>query len=245
MSAVRSSVLDRTIDLGEHGKVNALWHCFGVRDEIVDFGMACRMLDASGTSLLPINTNQFRPLIGHGDVTWEQFKPEAEARGLVPCLNINLQTSAAAAVAQAVNFRKATGISLLKLEVLDADDDCDSNDAACIDATSILMDDGFKVMPLISADPTAAATILDIGVPLLRVMGSPIGSGRGIVDADCVALICEDADVPVILDGGIGSPGDARFALELGCDGFLVNSALFTGDLGPDEWLRVYREAVT
>ena len=244
MSAVRSSVLDRTIDLGEHGRINSYWHCFGVRNEIVDFGLACRMLDASQTALLPINTNQFRPLIGHGDVTWEQFKPFADLRGLVPCLNINLQTSAAAAVAQAVNFRKATGISLLKLEVLDADDDSVSNDGAVIDATAILVDDGFTVMPLVSDSPSAAAQVCVPGVPLLRVMGSPIGSGSGIASPDRVALICEDAEVPVILDGGIGSPGDARFALELGCSGFLVNSALFTGDLGPDEWLRVYREAV-
>jgi hypothetical protein len=118
LSAIRANVLDRTIDLGEHGTINGFWHCFGVRAEIVDYDLACRMLDASGTALLPINTNTGAALIGHGDVYWFKFRREAEKRNLVPCLNINLQTSAARAVARAVKFRDITGISLLKLEVL-------------------------------------------------------------------------------------------------------------------------------
>lgn len=243
MSVAAKDIMARTIDTG-HGLINSIWHCFGVRDEIVSHDLACRMLDASGTALLPINTNQYRALIGHGDVTWQSFQAEAEKRDLVPCLNINLQTTAADAVAQAVNFRKATGISLLKLEVLDADDDTRSNDAACVAATEMLVDAGFTVMPLVSDAPYAAEACFIVGVPLVRVMGSPIGSGAGIVNAGRVAQICESAPVPVILDGGIGSVDDARQALELGCAGFLVNSALFKGDLAPDEWLAVYRDAV-
>lgn len=243
MTAVLPNILDRTIDVGAGSNINGLWHCFGVKHEVVSYELACRMLDASQTALLPINTNQFRPLIGHGDIEWRSFQAEAERRRLVPCLNINLQTSAAKAVAQAVNFRKATGISLLKLEVLDADDDSLSNDEAVVDATNVLAADGFTVMPLVSSDPSAAAMVVVDGVPLIRVMGSPIGSGAGILEPDNVALICEDAGVPVILDGGIGSADDARQALQLGCAGFLVNSALFTGDLAPDEWLRLYRDA--
>lgn len=239
MTAV-ASLLERTIDVGADTRINGLWHCFGVKREIVGYRQACDMLDASQTALLPINTNQGVPLIGHGNVHWTNFQYEATKRDLVPCLNINLQTSAAKAVAQAEKFRDITGISLLKLEVLDAADDSLSDDAACVTATEMLAADGFVVMPLISDCPAAAAAL---DVPLLRVMGSPIGSGAGILNPDRINMICDDATVPVILDGGIGSVAHAQQALDLGCAGFLVNSTLFQGDLSPVEWLDEYRRA--
>lgn len=243
MSTVEQAPLARTIDVGGQ-TVNGFWHCFGVRREIVGYRQACDMLDASQTALLPINTNQGRLLIGHGDVTWDNFRYEADKRDLVPCLNINLQTSAAKAIRQAVRFRELTGISLLKLEVLDATDDSVSDDHAAVEATQVLCEDGFVVMPLISDDPAAAADVADIpGVPLIRVMGSPIGSGAGILNPDRIETICNDSPLPVILDGGIGNVWHARQALEFGCAGFLVNSALFQGDLSPTEWLSQYRQA--
>jgi thiazole synthase len=243
MSSTSVSVLDRNIDVGGQF-VNGLWHCFGVRREIVGYRQACDMLDASQTALLPINTNQGVPLIGHGNVHWTNFQYEAAKRELVPCLNINLQTSAATAIRQAVRFRESTGISLLKLEVLGHDDDSVSDDHACVEATQVLSEDGFTVMPLISDNPAAAAALCDIPrVPLIRVMGSPIGSGAGIVNPDNVEMICDDSPLPVILDGGIGTVSHARHALKLGCAGFLVNSCLFQGDLSPVEWLDQYRQA--
>lgn len=244
MTAGTNSLLERTISLGEHGDINGLWHCFGVRSEKVDWRLAARMLDASGTALLPVNTDKGRPLIGHGDVYWDNFRHEASRRNLVACLNINLQTSAARAVAQAVKFRDLTGISLLKLEVLSKWDDSQSNDDAVVEATRVLVDDGFTVMPLISASLQHAYEVLLPDVPVLRVMGSPIGSGLGIVDPDMVEAICLYSDVPVVLDGGVGTIDHGRHALDLGCAGFLVNSALFTpGQLDPAERLAMYRQA--
>ena len=244
MSTVEQGLLARAIPLGDHGAMNGLLHCFGHKQPAVTRATVSAMLDASGTALLPINTHTGRAVIGHGDVTWDSFKDEAEERGLVPVLNINLQTSAARAVAQAVRFRDETGIGLLKLEVLN-DDHATSNDDACIEATEVLVEDGFTVMPLVG-DGKAKWGLLQI-IPVLRVMGSPIGAGRGIDDPDRLRAAlwgAGECGVPVILDGGIGSVDHARHALELGCAGFLVNSALFARGRDPVAELTRYREAL-
>jgi hypothetical protein len=244
---------ERVIPVGHGEHVNAFWHCFGVKDEIVDARTALRMLDASHTALLPINCHRLNeaqpvyasgkkygePLIGHGTVTWDEFKHHAVNRDLVPCLNINLQTSMDAAVKLARDGYKRTGINLLKLEVL-TDDLLESDDAAVIKATKLL--DDYRVMPLISANVEAAEELVDLGVPLLRVMGSPIGSARGIDNPHAVREIVS-LGVPVILDGGIGYVGHALEALRLGCAGLLVNSALFTGG-DPASRLAQFRQAI-
>lgn len=244
---------ERTLDVGAGEKVNAFWHCFGVKDEIVDERTALRMLDASHTALLPINCHRLNepapvypegrvygePLVGHGTVTWDQFKPHAEKRGLIPCLNVNLQTSYERAAGLARDGYDRTGIDLLKLEVL-TPDLAGSDDEGVIRATALLGE--FRVMPLISANVDAARVLIDLGVPLLRVMGAPIGSGRGILAPRAVREIVR-LGVPVVLDGGVGYIGHALDALRLGCSGLLVNSALFTGG-DPADRLAHFRRAI-
>lgn len=243
----------RWLDLGHGEHVNSLWHCFGVKDEIVDHDTAVAMLRASQTALLPINCHRLlepapihaegraygEPLIGHGTITWDTFKPIAQTLNLVPCLNINLQTSSDAAVALAHEGRDRTGIDLLKLEVLTSDL-ADSDDQALLEATEQLIGDDFRVMPLISADVEIARELVALDVPLLRVMGSPIGSGLGILNPDAIAAIVELLK-PVILDGGIGYAGHAHEALRLGCAGLLVNSMLFANGNDPVSTLRHIR----
>jgi hypothetical protein len=245
----------RTIDVGNGETVNSLWHCFGVKHEVVDLNTAVAMLHASHTALLPINCHRIDeakpvygagtygvPLIGHGDVTWEDFKPFSDSISLVPCLNINLQTSVEDAVKRARRARELTGIDLLKLEVL-TDDLTDSDDNACVEATLELATDGFRVMPLISAHYGTAALLAGMdAVPLLRVMGSPIGSSRGIDRPYRLHRICT-LPKPVILDGGIGYIGHILEAMRLGCAGVLVNSMLFKGD-DPVGQLRHVRSAL-
>jgi len=216
-----------------------LWHCFGVQHEIVDLATVRRMLDASGTRVLPVNTDKApRYLIGHGDVTWDSFKTESAERGLTACLNINLRTTVTSAVQAAERASDATGLTLLKLEVLHPWLTESDDYGVCV-ATALLRDRGFTVMPLISASLDAARVLIGLDVPLLRVMGSPIGSGLGILYPAKVLGITR-MRTPVILDGGIGTPRHAERALELGCKGFLVNSCLFTGG-DPADNLRPYR----
>jgi thiazole synthase ThiGH ThiG subunit len=225
----------RTIHVGGGEFVSPFWHCYGTPDTPpVDERTALEMLQTSRSWLLPLNCHALAdkgPLIGHGDVAWERFKRFPIAASCVPCLNINLQTSVTAAVDLAIAARADTGIDLVKLEVL-TDDLRRSNDNLAYEATLILTEgvdvDGgpFRVMPLLSSDPEMAEAFASLNVPVLRVMGSPIGSGSGVLESDDLRQIV-DLGVPVILDGGIASPADAKQAMSLGCAGLLVNSCLF------------------
>lgn len=243
MTRAYTSWLDkRTIPLGNDQWVTPFWHCYGTPDTpTVDEWTALRMLQTSRSWLLPINCHALQekgPLIGHGDVTWKRFRRFQVAASAVPCLNVNLQTSAKAAAALTRVASKETGLDLIKLEVL-TPDLLSSQDFEVIAAASELAEDGFHVLPLISSDPEAAGVLADLGVPLIRVMGSPIGSGQGIQDPAAVREIV-DLGIPVILDGGISSPEDAKQAIDLGCAGFLVNSCLFN-DGDPVRALATFR----
>lgn len=234
-----------TIDVGERRRINGMWHCFGSAPEHqVSLPTAIRMLAASGTRLLPINTHDGLRL-GYGNVTLERVLPAMAAYRLVPCLNINLRTSVSDAVDAALHAFDKTGIRLLKLEVLNEDGKT-SNDAACMTATRILAGD-FVVMPLFSSDADYSDDVAELGphyVPVVRVMGSGIGSCSGIADEDAVKRWTTSSPVPVILDGGIGSVSDAIRGLQLGCRGALFNSCLFADD-NPVAELRRIRMALS
>jgi thiazole synthase len=234
------------IDLGNNQFVNSFWHCFGVKDEIVDETTALEMLAASRTKLIPINCHALDtkgPIIGHGSVTYERLKRKPLLHNTVPCLNINLQTTAKDAVDVAEKAREMTGIDLLKLEVL-TEDLLRSDDYALIEAADTLLYRGFRVMPLLSDDWIAAKWFADrTESPVLRIMGSPIGSGEGIRNSDRVDQIVA-LGIPVVLDGGIGTIAQAKQAFDLGCAGVLVNSCLFKHPRGPVEALRDFRQGL-
>jgi thiazole synthase len=93
-------------------------------------------------------------------------------------------------------------------------------------AARVLVDEGFKVLPYINADPVLAKRLEEIGTVTVMPLGSPIGSGQGIQTLEQIRIIIEDARVPVVVDAGIGVPSDAALAMELGADAVLVNSAV-------------------
>ena len=88
------------------------------------------------------------------------------------------------------------------------------------------MDEGFVVLPYANDDPILARHLEDAGCAAVMPLGSPIGSGSGIRNPYNIAIIVDRASVPVILDAGIGTASDAALAMELGCDGVLVASAI-------------------
>ena len=88
------------------------------------------------------------------------------------------------------------------------------------------MQEGFAVLPYINADPLLAKRLEDAGCVTVMPLGSPIGSGQGLNNAANIALIIENASVPVVVDAGIGVPSEAAQALEMGADAVLVNSAI-------------------
>jgi thiazole synthase len=95
-----------------------------------------------------------------------------------------------------------------------------------LEAARILIDEGFAVLPYIGADPPLAQRLAEIGCATVMPLGSPIGSGQGLVNLEAIKIIIEQATVPVVVDAGIGAPSDAALAMELGADACLVNTAI-------------------
>jgi thiazole synthase len=93
-------------------------------------------------------------------------------------------------------------------------------------AAEILIKKGFAVLPYINADPILAKKLEEIGCATVMPLGSPIGSGQGLLNLSNIRIIIENAKVPVIIDAGIGVPSEASQAMELGADGVLINSAI-------------------
>ena len=93
-------------------------------------------------------------------------------------------------------------------------------------AAEILVREGFTVLPYINADPVLAKRLQDVGVATVMPLGSPIGSNRGLQTRDQIRIIIEQANVPVVVDAGLGAPSHAAEAMEMGADAVLVNTAI-------------------
>ncbi|HEY5912253.1 MAG TPA: thiazole synthase [Verrucomicrobiae bacterium] len=93
-------------------------------------------------------------------------------------------------------------------------------------AAEVLVREGFQVLPYINADPVLAKRLQDIGTATVMPLGSPIGSNRGLRTRDQLAIIIEQATVPVVVDAGLGAPSHAAEAMEMGADAVLVNTAI-------------------
>ena len=100
-------------------------------------------------------------------------------------------------------------------------------------AAEILIKKGFIVLPYINADPILAKKLEEIGCSTVMPLGSPIGSGQGLLNLSNISIIIENSKVPVIIDAGIGVPSEASQAMELGADGVLINSAIALSDNPP------------
>ncbi len=122
--------------------------------------------------------------------------------------------------------REAGGWDLVKLEVLSDPKHLYPEMEQTMRAAKMLIDDGFKVMVYCSDDPVFAKKLEDLGCVAIMPLGAPIGSGLGIQNPVNIRLIVEQSSVPVIVDAGVGTASDAVIAMELGCDGVLMNTAI-------------------
>jgi thiazole synthase len=95
-----------------------------------------------------------------------------------------------------------------------------------LDAARVLIGEGFTVLPYIGADPILAKRLQEMGTATVMPLGSPIGSGQGILNLEAIKIIIEQATVPVVVDAGIGTPSDAAIAMEAGADAVLINTAI-------------------
>ncbi|MGH2698170.1 MAG: thiazole synthase [Actinomycetota bacterium] len=130
------------------------------------------------------------------------------------------------AVTTAQLAREAFDTDWIKLEVIGDDRTLLPDGPELIDAAEQLVDDGFTVLAYTTDDPVLAARLESTGCAAVMPLGSPIGSGMGILNPYNLALIVERASVPIILDAGIGTASDAALAMELGCDGVLLASSV-------------------
>ena len=95
-----------------------------------------------------------------------------------------------------------------------------------LEAAKVLIDEGFVVLPYIGADPILARRLEELGTATVMPLGSPIGSGQGILNREAIKIIVEQSNVPVVVDAGIGVPSEAASAMEIGADAVLVNTAI-------------------
>jgi len=130
------------------------------------------------------------------------------------------------AVLTAQLARDALETDWVKLEVIADEDTLLPDSAELLDAAQQLVGLGFTVLPYTNDDPVLARRLQQAGCAAVMPLGSPIGSGRGISNPHNIELIVTEALVPVILDAGIGTASDAALAMELGCDGVLLASAI-------------------
>lgn len=122
--------------------------------------------------------------------------------------------------------RAASGLTWIKLEVTPDPVYLLPDPSETLKAAEILVKEGFTVLPYIHADPTLARRLQDAGCAAVMPLGSPIGSARGIKTEEFIRIIIEQANVPVVVDAGLGLPSHAAQAIELGADAVLVNTAI-------------------
>ncbi len=122
--------------------------------------------------------------------------------------------------------REAGGWTLVKLEVLAEAKTLYPDMIETVRATELLAKEGFEVMVYCTDDPIMAKRCEDAGAVAVMPLGAPIGSGLGVQNPVTIRLIVEQAKVPVLVDAGVGTASDAAAAMELGCDGVLMNTAI-------------------
>ena len=139
--------------------------------------------------------------------------------------------------------REMGGWKLVKLEVLGDKKTLYPNMIETLKSTKTLVKEGFKVMVYCTDDPLIAKQLEDSGASAIMPLASPIGSGLGIQNKINISLIIKQSKVPVIVDAGIGTASDATVAMELGCDGVLINSAIAKAKK-PILMAKAFKEAV-
>ncbi len=122
--------------------------------------------------------------------------------------------------------REAGMSDLIKLEVIGSEKTLFPDNEATLEAAKVLVKEGFTVLPYTSDDPIMAKKLEDAGCAVVMPLAAPIGSGLGIRNPYNIKIILETVKVPVIVDAGVGTASDASIAMELGCDGILMNTGI-------------------
>jgi thiazole synthase len=139
--------------------------------------------------------------------------------------------------------REAGLSNWVKLEVIGDEETLFPDNEALLEATRVLVKEGFVVLPYTNDDPIACRKLEDAGAAAVMPLGAPIGSGLGIQNVNNIRIIREFSKVPVIVDAGVGTASDAALAMELGADGVLMNTAI-AGAQSPVQMAAAMKHAI-
>ncbi len=201
-------------------------------------GVLRGILDASGTALVTVAMRRVAPA-GAGSLLGM-----LQQAGVHVLPNTAGCRTASEALFTARLGREALGTDWVKLEVVADDRTLLPDPVELLDAARLLVDDGFVVLPYTSDDPVLARHLERAGCAAIMPLGGPIGSGLGVCNPHNIAMITQQAGVPVILDAGIGTASDAAMAMELGCAAVLIASAI-TRAADPERMAHAMRLAVS
>ena len=198
-----------------------------------------RALVASGTELTTVAMRRHAASPGGGESVFGLLS----RLGIAALPNTAGCRTARDAVITARLAREALGTEWVKLEVIADDRTLLPDVVETLDACEALVDEGFTVLAYTSDDPVAAKRLEDAGASAVMPLGAPIGTGLGVLNPHNIELICSRAEVPVLVDAGVGTASDAALAMELGCDGVLLASAVNRSQ-DPEAMARAMRLAV-
>ncbi len=178
--------------------------------------------EASGADLVTVAIRRVEPSDGSGGSLLDWVDTERIA--LLP--NTSGCFTAEEAILTAHLARELLGTDLLKLEVIGDPATLFPDGEGTLKAAATLVKEGFTVLPYCSDDPVLCQKLADVGCAAVMPLAAPIGSGLGVRNPYNLAIIKEQARVPVIVDAGVGTASDCARAMELGVDGLLVNTAI-------------------
>jgi thiazole synthase len=187
-----------------------------------DFEQTARAIAASGAEIVTVAVRR----VNISDPTQPMLVDYVDPKTYTYLPNTAGCYTAADAVRTLRLAREAGGWDLVKLEVLGDQKTLYPNMIETLAAAETLIGEGFKVMVYCTDDPILAKRLEDLGCVAIMPLAAPIGSGLGIQNPINIRLIVEQAKVPVLVDAGVGTASDAAIAMELGCDGVLMNTAI-------------------
>lgn len=196
-------------------------------------------IEASGAAVVTVAIRR----VDLSDRSGESLLALLERAGRMVLPNTAGCYTAKDAVLTAQLAREALGTDLVKLEVIGDERTLFPDVEHLLRAASELVRDGFQVLPYTNDDPVTAKKLEDAGCVAVMPLGAPIGSGMGIRNPHNIVILRESVSVPVIVDAGVGTASDAAVAMELGCDGVLMNTAI-AGARHPVAMARAMRFAV-
>lgn len=187
-----------------------------------DFEQMCRSLEASGAEIVTVAVRR----VNIADRNKESLLDYIDLKKYTLLPNTAGCYSADEAVRTCRLAREAGLSDFVKLEVLGDEKTLFPNNEELLKAAKILVKEGFTVLPYTTDDPIVCKKLEDLGCAAVMPLGAPIGSGLGIRNPYNIRIIMETVKVPVIVDAGVGTASDAAIAMELGCDGVLMNTAI-------------------